>query len=83
MIVVKLSDNDHTLLAAAHAACKDAEESLSQAHKNNKREQAIYSAVLEQLRLKYKMVGSPSDDHRFLIGRPLEAALEEPASGTI
>ena len=71
MKVIKLSDEDHTLLKAAHDACKDTEQALAQAHKNNKQAQATYSKVLNQLRLKYKMQGEPSDDQQFLVGYPV------------
>ena len=68
MKVIKLSDEDHTLLVAAHAACDDAEQVLTEAHKNNKQVQATYTKVLDQLKRKYKLKGSASDDQQFLFG---------------
>ena len=88
MKVIKLSDEDHTLLKAAHDACKDTEQALAQAHKNNKQAQATYSKVLNQLKLKHKLDSShaASDDQRFLIGYlredATEPAPEEPTTQT-
>jgi len=72
MIVIKLSDEDHALLAAANAACTDAGQALTEAHKNNKKAQAAYRKVLDQLKHKHKLDSShdASDDQQFLIGYP-------------
>jgi hypothetical protein len=77
MKVIKLSDEDHTLLAAAHTACKDTELALAYAHKNNKQAQATYSKTLDQLKLKYKLEGKASDDQQFLVGQPAQAETVE------
>ena len=74
MKVVKLSDDDHTLLVAAHAACEDSEEALDKAHKNNKQVREAYHKVLDQLKLKYKLEGQASDDQQFLLGHPAKPA---------
>ena len=78
MIVVKLSEDDHTLLAAAYAACEDTQLALTYAHKNNKQAQATYSKVLDQLKLKHKLDSrhDASDDQWFLIGYQRQDATE-------
>ena len=82
MKVIKLSDDDHTLLAAAYAACEDTQLALHYAHKNNKQAQATYNKVLNQLKRKYELVGSASDDQQYLYGhydKPAEEPAPEPA----
>lgn len=72
MKIVKLSDSDHTLLAAAAAKCAETEAALDEAFKLNKAAQTDHQKLLSQLMHKAKLQdGGASEDNRYLYGSPV------------
>lgn len=74
MKIIKLPDDDRTLLQAAYAAYQEASESLEKARRACRNAQATYEQLVGQLCAEHHLNGSASDDQHYLYGHPVEPA---------